>query len=1011
MEALQYLDELNDQQRTAATISEGYLRVIAGAGSGKTKLLVSRYAYLVEMIGIDPSNILCVTFTNKAAGEMRSRIRNLIGDGYDTSLIATYHGFCARLLREDSEKFEFPKNFTILDETAQKSILTQIYESMELKLDHASFERMLGRIGMVKDKMDYIKGILTPGNCQILPSIATRDDEIIEQYLQKQKAVFALDFDDLINFALYVLEKYESVREKWQEKLNYIQVDEFQDSAKKEMMLIDILSGFHGNVMIVGDPDQNIYEWRGSDVKLLVDFDKTHVPTETVFLTRNYRSTPQILKCANTLIDYNKYRLKKDLYTDAPAGMPVVHIHTKTYAEEMKAVGDKIEELTKKEGAHFSDIAILYRSTFLSRGVENVLVQRNIPYEIVGGVSFYQRMEIRDATAYLRLVASDDDMALERVINTPRRRFGRAKLARLKQIAESNRCSLFAALCDNRKDNVLGNSGAEEFISVILNARQGLGKKKIAEITDEVLSRSGYEAYIRELGDMERFENLAEFKRIAHDFEKDAGENVSLQDFLNYISLQTSHDGENKEERVKLMTIHASKGLEFPYVLVVGMTDGIMPSSRAVEERKLLGLEEERRLCYVAITRAMKGLFFTESESGSGSSAGVPSRFLYEMGEENYVRIGSISKEIEKLFKKRYRVAGENAEMPAGQSPADLCGFGVLHPVFGFGVAETYNEKNDTYAVRFSKLKTQRNMAREFLAKCGLMAPGSDEFIQAASAAANTENAAPIEAAVTMLTAAAAPTEAAVTMPTAAAAPTEAPVVPAETEPSPVLEQAQTAEEETAEPETESTSAGEEPDMASPQEDAETNEVPDPFSEAPKPKKRKTRESAGEEAFTKIPAVLTDDPSETNLWKRSDVPHEGWQCTGITDLGSPCGICEMCGKQIIRYAHHMRHPAYRKSITAGCVCAGNMEGDLEAARARERDLKNLGARRENFLKRKWKVSRNGNEYLKIDEHLIVLVKSAKNGRWSYSFDGVFSQESFETREGALLSVFNRLAKK
>ena len=306
---------LNERQRDAVMETEGYLRVIAGAGSGKTKLLVSRYAYLVKEYGIDPANILCVTFTNKAAGEMKRRIRTLIGDEYSTSLICTYHGFCVRVLREDIEKLFYPKEFQIIDTSQQKSILSDIYQKYELKLDHASFEKIIGKIGYVKSQYDYVPMMCSTENCQILPDIKDLDDTIIEEFLQRQKQIFALDFDDLMYFALKILTTCPDVLTKWQDRLNYIQVDEFQDSSKNEMLLVDLLSGKHKNLMIVGDPDQNIYEWRGSDVKLLVEFDKTHEPTKTIFLNQNYRSTPQILHCANTLIEKNKLRLEKELFT------------------------------------------------------------------------------------------------------------------------------------------------------------------------------------------------------------------------------------------------------------------------------------------------------------------------------------------------------------------------------------------------------------------------------------------------------------------------------------------------------------------------------------------------------------------------------------------------------------------------------------------------------------------------------------------------------------------------
>ena len=407
-ETLDLFERLNDKQCEAVRATEGFVRVIAGAGSGKTKLLVSRYAYLVRDYGIDSANILCVTFTNKAAGEMKKRIRALIGDGYDTALICTYHGFCARLLRENPEKLFFAKGFQIIDIAQQKAVLAEIYQKYELKLDYASFESILKKISYFKTHSNYVPLFCSPGNCQILPKVESLEEKIIEEFLQRQKAMYALDFDDLISFALYLLETDSEIRDKWQSRLNYIQVDEFQDSSRRELALVDILSGKYNNLMIVGDPDQNIYEWRGSDVKLLVDFDKTHIPTQTVFLNQNYRSTPQILKCANVLIEKNELRVKKDLFTVSPAGAEVTHYHSEDDDAENKAIVGNIRRLIRTGEYTFSDFAVLYRSGFLSRVIEKKFTESNIPYEIYGGVKFYRRMEILDIIAYLKLIEYDD---------------------------------------------------------------------------------------------------------------------------------------------------------------------------------------------------------------------------------------------------------------------------------------------------------------------------------------------------------------------------------------------------------------------------------------------------------------------------------------------------------------------------------------------------------------------------------------------------------------------------
>lgn len=687
---MKYINELNDKQYESVRETEGYLRVIAGAGSGKTKLLVSRYVYLVKEYGIDPSNILCVTFTNKAAGEMKRRIRALIGDEHDTSLICTYHGFCLKVLREDVEKIFYPKEFQIIDTSQQKAILGEIYQKMELKLDHASFEKIIEKIVEVKAKRDYVQKMCSTEKSQIMRYINTTDDQIIEEYMQRQKQIYAMDFSDLMYFALDIFKRCPEVLCKWQDRLNYIQVDEFQDSSKTEMELIDLLSGKHRNLMIVGDPDQNIYEWRGSDVRLLVEFDKRHENTKTIFLNQNYRSTPDILTCANTLIEKNIFRLKKDLFTMNPNGKKVYHYHMKTEYEESEKIVELIQNMKKEEPWKFSDFAVLYRSGFLSRIIEKKFTESGIPYEIYGGVKFYQRMEIQDIMAYLRLAAFDDDLAFKRIVNKPRRRFGRVKMQHLSALQEQGE-SLYTTLKNNIDDPVFKNSDVKKFVHVIDQLRAREDENSLKESIEFIYLFSGYEKYIRELGDMERFENLAEFKRIAIEYERNYGEEITLKEFINQISLQASDNSSEEEDKVKLMTIHAAKGLEFPHVFLLGMSEGVFPSAKTIEERREYGLEEERRLCYVAITRAEKSLTLLDSEGFSqNGTEKIPSRFLREIGEVNYIRVGVISKDIQQALKhgevKRTETTDKIEIKQIGDS--------VVHPAFGEGKIVGFGKNN-----------------------------------------------------------------------------------------------------------------------------------------------------------------------------------------------------------------------------------------------------------------------------------------------------------------------------
>lgn len=972
---------LNDKQSEAVRATEGYVRVIAGAGSGKTKLLVSRYAYLVKDYGIDSANILCVTFTNKAAGEMKKRIRSLIGAQYDTTLICTYHGFCARLLREDPEKLFLNKGFQIIDSSQQKAILEDIYGKYELKLDYAGFENILKKIGRVKRDYNYVVPMCNPSRVQILPKISTQDDKIIEDFLQKQKAIYALDFHDLINFALYLLENDADIREKWQERLNYIQVDEFQDSSAREMRLVELLSQKYGNLMIVGDPDQNIYEWRGSDVKLLVDFDKTHVPTETIFLNRNYRSTPQILKCANTLIDKNKLRLKKDLFTLSPDGAAVCHYHSKSDAEETALIAENIKRLMKEQGLKYSDFAVLYRSGFLSRVVEKGLVENNIPYEIFGGVRFYQRMEVLDVIAYLRLIAFDDDISFKRVINTPKRKFGRAKLAALENLrdnelsifTESQPPSLFSTLKSHLGDGAFRASGAAEFVRFVNNMREFSEDARISEIVQRVTAESGYEQYIRELGDEERLENLAEFKRIADEFERSFGEELSLKEFLAQIAIQSNEDSDKPADTVKLMTIHASKGLEFPAVFVIGFTEGIFPSSKTVEERKNLGLEEERRLCYVALTRAERFLFIMDSEGVSQNGIKkLPSRFLREIGVENYTRIGKIDEELLRESAGYVSRQSRGLDVESGKKVGDR----VEHHIFGGGEIIAKDEKRGSYTVKFDRLAQPRNLSRDYFDS------RKDEDVEAISAP--VETAAEQRGAPESLP----PESPCAEEPSREAEENEA-LVDAQTE----SEISENADSDDAFEEVERVKI----------DAVEKEQLPAPSDE----NESEPSDNSGELTDEQIKELERKLAEAQNLWKRDDVPHSGWRCVGITDLGAPCGVCEMCGYQIIRYVHHMVHDAYRP-LNVGCVCAGKMEGDVAAARKRERDFKSKQTRHANFRKKPWKTSRNGNSYLKIKEHVFVLYKNKFNGKWKYSVDNVFCDLSYDTREAAVDAVFEKL---
>ena len=1002
---MDYLSSLNEKQIEAVQTTEGYLRVIAGAGSGKTKLLVSRYAYLVKEYGIDAANILCVTFTNKAAGEMRHRIKKLIGDCYDTSLICTYHGFCVRVLREDIEKVLYPKEFQIIDNTQQKAIIAEIYQKFELKLDHASFEKIMKQIASYKSlNREYVTNMCNAEKCQILKEINTLDDKIMEEYLQHQKQIFAMDFNDLLYFTLDVFTRCPEVLEKWQDRLNYIQVDEFQDSSRTELTLIKMLSEKHKNLMIVGDPDQNIYEWRGSDVNLLVNFDKTFIPTKTIFLNQNYRSTPQILKCANNLIEKNIFRLKKDLFTKAPKGAAVYHFHTKNEFAEVDKIIETITNIRKETSCKFSDFAVLYRSGFLSRIVEKKFTENGIPYEIFGGVKFYQRMEIQDIMAYLRLIAFDDDISFKRIVNKPRRRFGRMKLLHLQELTTDK--SLFEMLRNNLDDPIFQKSGAEEFVDLITNLRAMADCLTVSELIETLCAESGYEKYIRELGDMERFENLCEFKRIATEFEANLGEAITLTEFINLVSLQSEDDDEHELDMVKLMTIHSAKGLEFPNVFVIGFSEGIFPSNKTIEERKALGLEEERRLCYVAITRAEKRLFLTDSEGFTqNGKQKLPSRFLKEIGEENYIRIGTISKELQEDADRYIGTDTNNFSLNEIKKIGDK----VHHPAFGEGTIVGYEKNKTSYKINFEEVGAERVVAVSYFTKERSLPeltpkPTKEAFFTEADTVnpdfPDTNDH------------------------------FETPTLTDFNNPSESSSKAESAFLEIFKKDFEDTekyiddSSQKHPEILSDEknkldnqkeeknnlldgyEKVEEETVPE-FKEIPGPPDNSSQPQNNQPEYT--PPEI-DTSKYGNLWDRDDVPKTGWICTGVTDLGEPIGVCEMCGHQIIRYVHHMVHPNFHQ-LNVGCICAGKLEGNLERAKQRENNLKSKQKRKDNFKNKKWNMSKNNNQYKKVKDHLIVLYYNSVYKNWKYSLDNVFCKEVFETKDEAMEAAFEALEAK
>ena len=711
-----FLSGLNKGQLLAVLETEGYVRVIAGAGSGKTRALTARYANLVVEMGISPSNILCVTFTNKAAREMKRRLRKALGDGIDTSFVSTLHAFCTRVLREDIGRLFYPESFVVLDNSDQKSILEEIYEEQGVKMDTATFEYMIDKIRYEKNLGLYQDYLCVPGNEIRFAEPRDLEQKIIFRYMEKQKKYFGLDFFDLINFTIYLFRKHGEILAKWQNRMHYVMVDEFQDITAKEFKLIRHLTEEHQNFFVVGDPDQNIYEWRGSRMEVLLEFEQnikkyfggdgsSYFPDQparelkgnfkTIIMDVNYRSTPQIIAASNDLISKNMNRIKKELRAANPDGSDVAHFHGKNETDEIAHIAGLINKHVEG-GGKFSEIAVLYRSAYVSRFIERGFLRENIPYAVYGGVGFYERREIKDVLSYMRLAANGDDLSFLRVVNVPRRKIGRNKVSYLRNRAAADGATMYEALKKYSGEPMFAQSGAAEFIRVIEEARAETETAQVSELLQKLLIDTNYEQYIRESGEMDRLDNVSELLRSIVALETEYGEPLSLTAFLQDVSLNRDAEEDEKEDCVKIMTAHTAKGLEFDVVIIAGMSEKTFPSARALEERREEALEEERRLAYVAMTRAKKLLCMTESEgAGFKGYARTPSRFLFDVSDEHITRRGKISGEIMEEHALQTVI-----RRPSAHNLFDV-GERVKHKAFGEGVVEAVDEPTKTYDIRF----------------------------------------------------------------------------------------------------------------------------------------------------------------------------------------------------------------------------------------------------------------------------------------------------------------------
>lgn len=701
------LEGLNSNQIAAVKATEGRVRVVAGAGSGKTRVLAHRYAYLVNEMGIDPANILCATFTNKAAQEMRNRIAKLVSAAHVNDFVCTIHGLCVKILREEIHRIGYPRNFTIIDEDDQKSLSKEIFREFGYENNEVTTKQFLTSVhdlktGGNKEKLGYeyyIESILLPGT-KVTPENIT--PEIA--YIIKQRKTFLLDFEDLILFSLYILNHFEEARERWQSQLNYIMLDEAQDCGPYDWAIVNTVGVKHGNIFIVGDPDQCIYEWRGVKIDAFLRF---NADTD-IILDENYRSIPNILDVANSIISHNKRRIDKNLRTNKTGTAQVIHFHGKNETEEYDWIALQIAKL-KEQGCKGSDIAILYRSSHLSRGVEQALMRKSIKYEVWGGIRFFERKEIKDALSYLRLVAYQDDLSFKRVINTPSRTFGASSLEKLENIAAEENVSLFEAMKKHKEDSfIIKHDKISEFVQLIDECKSDIGKKTIFDILEYLLRETGYTDLLRKDEDQDRIDNLNELLASISYYQETHEENqTNVDEYLQDIALYTNMDFRKEDPSVKLMTIHQAKGLEFPYVFVCGLSEGIFPSARTIRESKEAGLEEERRLMYVAVTRAEKGLFLSESEGISHSVVGgkFPSRFLREIKKSLYVVEGEFD---ESLFNRTDDIIHSIDRSPLGfinhcnDSYKFKVGDHVKHHALGIGIIVEVGKNEESYVVDFN---------------------------------------------------------------------------------------------------------------------------------------------------------------------------------------------------------------------------------------------------------------------------------------------------------------------
>ena len=653
------ISDLNANQIEAVLDDSKYLRIVAGAGSGKTRVLTLRIVHLIEEENVYPNKILAITFTNKAANEMKERIRQMLQNEVTQPWISTIHSLCVRILREDITCMGWPKNFTVLDADDQKTILKEAYKQIQIDANTYPFGSMLDYISNNKgaeisvDRAFELAGDFSGDKTKA---------EVYKYYVKRQNDMYALDFDDLILWVVRMFKTYSEVLTKWQNRFSYIHVDEFQDIDKIQYKLIKQLTGPFNHLYVVGDPDQTIYSWRGADVNIIMNFEKDFKGVKTIMLNENYRSTSCILNGANSVIRNNKNRLDKELFTSRTSNEKITHFASASDEYEAAYVANKISEL-HREGKAYKDIAVLYRSNYLSRSIEKALLDRRIPYIIYGGLRFYDRQEVKDALCYLRLVVIGDDLALQRVINKPKRGIGNKTMELIADTARNENKTMLEVL---ETENIFSGKAKvtlNDFVNKVNRWKKMAESKKIETFAlfETILDESGYKAMLEEDHETDRLENLKELIDDIKEFTENYPDS-SLDEYLQQVSLYGDREETMSGDYIQLMTVHAAKGLEFDTVFVTDMNDGIFPNERAMNEGSR-GVEEERRLAYVAFTRAKNKLYLTEAGGFSFilQRARQTSRFIKEIDDE-YIENTGVGNEEHDAFRNRQTLYGQRRE-------------------------------------------------------------------------------------------------------------------------------------------------------------------------------------------------------------------------------------------------------------------------------------------------------------------------------------------------------------